>query len=436
MRLGARFSNFIHWPISQKILLLGVVAIPSTLLADIINVAAQRFAVAPMLRLDLLNVFIGLWLLAQVICTLACIPAARAGRDGRAVAYFYVFMQSIFIAGLLYLFGTLGSPMVAVYPALVILWTLYLDASVGAFGLCWVGLWILVAGALEFAGQLPHAPLLLDRSIDSQASPVWFLAVFASMLVLLAVCLSLSLLFLHTRRLQEKRLQETYNALEQANRLIRRYVPTQLAEQILAGHHVAASRPERRRLTIVFSDIEGFTSASEKLAPEALAQALDDYLSEMVAIADEHGGTVNQIVGDGLMVLFGAPVATDDRDHALRAVRMSLAMQQRTTEMAQAWLLHGLDRPFRIRVGINTGDSSVGDFGSAERKLYSGIGLHTNLAARIQMSCAAGKVLISGATWELIGDCFDCVPRGLLAIKDLDTPLQVYEVMAPGSPAG
>jgi adenylate cyclase len=216
--------------------------------------------------------------------------------------------------------------------------------------------------------------------------------------------------------------------IERSNQLLRRYVPAQLVERITSGSFAHQARPERRKLTIVFSELEGFTDASEDLAADQLAQVLNHYLSEMMAIADCNGATVNHLIGDGIMMFFGAPLATDDRDHALRAVRMSLEMQQRMRDLAHVWLQHGLKKPLRVRIGLNTGYASVGDFGSEGRKIYSGVGIQTNLAARIQACCEPGKILISHPTWALVHRQFACISRGEVKMKGIHHPVSVYEV--------
>src|SRR5262249_39454912 len=156
------------------------------------------------------------------------------------------------------------------------------------------------------------------------------------------------------------------------------------ARQLLAGEVDQPMRHERRRLTIFFSDIAGFTAMADELEPEETSRMLNEYVAAMAEIADRSAAALNQIIGDGLLVIFGAPVATNDHDHALRAVEMALNMQERTNMLRERWMREGIDKPFAVRMGINTGYATVGDFGSEGRVTYTAIGTQTNLAARIQ----------------------------------------------------
>ena len=433
MRLGERLGGFIRWPISRKLFLLGSVGVFATTLAALVNAAIFSTVHTSTMNLDLLNSYMAVWIVAQVLVSAAAIPAARAGREGKWAACLFIVVQSPFIVGLLHLFGTMGNPLVAIYPAIIILWTLVLDEWMGLFGFCNLVGWMIVVGVLEAEHRLPYAPLLRQRSIDAQNDPVWFAAVFFHILVLLGFCISLCVLFQRTRRSQERSLRQTHEALERANRLIRRYVPPHLADQISTGLYVETAKPERRKLTISFTGVECFATAAEELEAEDLASMLSEYLSEMVAIADRHGGTVSHVAGDGIMIFFGAPDVTSDQDHALRAVRMAREMQDRAGAMQDMWKRYGLDRPFRIRVGINTGYASVGDFGSEGRKFFSGIGLQTNLAERIQAGCGPGKVLISHSTWALVHDEVCCSSCMEMPLNGAGQPLRVYELVPDGA---
>jgi class 3 adenylate cyclase len=225
---------------------------------------------------------------------------------------------------------------------------------------------------------------------------------------------------------QEAALREQAEAIDRAYRLISRYVPAQVASRILAGDDTV-ERLDRRKLTIFFSDVVDFSELADRIEAEEFARVLNEYLAEMTAIADAHGGTIDKFIGDAIVVLFGAPVRSDDREQALAAVRMALAMQERMAELRARWLQEGIEEPFQIRIGINTGVASVGNFGSRGRMDYTAVGRQVNLAARLQAACEPGKVLISHATWALVNDEIPCVPRGAIQVKGLHHPVRVYE---------
>jgi adenylate cyclase len=158
---------------------------------------------------------------------------------------------------------------------------------------------------------------------------------------------------------------------------------------------------EERELTVMFSDVRGFTTFSESHTPHEVVALLNAYFTAIVPVIEAHGGTINQYMGDGIMVLFGAPASCDD--HALRAVKAARAMVRKVHELAEQWAKLGFTG-MRIGVGINTGKAVVGAIGSARRLDYTAIGDTTNTAARIE---AANKdmgteVLISDATYQAL----------------------------------
>ncbi len=271
-----------------------------------------------------------------------------------------------------------------------------------------------VMTALEQLGVIPYGPMFPKGPVQGgqlasrylfAAAPTMLLAVFTAFLFVASI-----------------------ERLRRATALIRRYVPNQLATRILAGEHDHTATPERRKVTLFFSDVVGFTAAADRMEAEDLSTLLNEYLSEMATIADSFGATVNQFVGDGIMIFFGAPQAASDLDNALRAVQMAKVMQHRMGELREHWFQEGIETPFQIRIGINTGVASVGDFGSAGRTTYSAIGNQTNLTARIQETCEPGKILISHTTWALVKDQILCKERGEIHVKGLHYPVRVYEV--------
>ncbi len=360
----------------------------------------------------------------------------RSGREGRWTSYASVAVTAPFWIWFYTLYGTLSTPWVATYPMIVLVVMLIYGKRVGwfTFGLgIAMGLPVLL---WEIYAAPSYAPAFVDRTIDGQRNGYWLAYVYPVIQLALLFALGLTHMAISARERRElhlaearQRLAETNERLESASRLISRYVPGQLVEKILSGDYGEEERPERRKLTLFFSDIEGFTAASDQLEPEELAWLLNEYLTEMAEIAAAWGATVNQFVGDGIMIFFGAPEATDDRDHALRAVRMAQAMERRMAELRMSWFEGGFERPFQIRIGIHTGVASVGNFGSPDRMAYSAIGKETNLTARIQSHCDPGGILISHATWALVRDEIECHEKGEIAIKGIHHPVRIYAVV-------
>jgi adenylate cyclase len=230
---------------------------------------------------------------------------------------------------------------------------------------------------------------------------------------------------------REAKLAALSDELVRANEVISRYVAAQVAQQIRAGNVDAVRRHDRRKLTLVFSDIKGFSEIADQVEPEELSEVLNEYLAEMSAIADAYGATLDKFMGDAVMTFFGAPIATHDTDHALRAVRMAQEMQQRVAELQVKWRRAGVEHPFEVRIGINTGVASVGTFGAHARMDYTAIGRQVNIAARLQVVCEPGRILLSQPTWLLVQDAIRCVPKGEIDIKGVRHLVTVYEVDEP-----
>ena len=271
-------------------------------------------------------------------------------------------------------------------------------------------------------GVLPYAPMLRSAPFhDGRLEPSWLIGVGGAEAVSFGV--ALSVIFLVILRWHERE-----EKLAQVTTLVSRYVAGQLSRQILSGQIDRIERRDRRRLTLVFADICDFSAIADRLEPEEVSELLNAYLSEMATIAESHGGTVDQFVGDGLVVMFGAPTDMPEREQALRAVRMAVAMQNRVAELHADWRSRGFDEEFRVRIGINTGIASVGNFGSRERVTYTAIGRQVALAARLEVACDPGAVLLSHSTWSLVRNDVPCVPRGELSVKGSHVPIKTYEV--------
>jgi len=185
---------------------------------------------------------------------------------------------------------------------------------------------------------------------------------------------------------------------------------------------------ERKRITVFFSDIQGFSAMTEELEAESLTDLLNTYLTEMANIAHKHGGTIDKFMGDGVMVLFGDNRSEGLKKDCLRCVSMAIDMRKKMKELQTQWHDQGIK--LQIRMGINTGFCTVGSFGSTNHYMdYTVLGTHVNLASRLESAASAGEILISHETWSLIKDVVLCSDKGEIRAKGFSNPIKVYQVI-------
>lgn len=233
---------------------------------------------------------------------------------------------------------------------------------------------------------------------------------------------------LHIAMQRENQQQLTLNNQIQVNLQLARFVPQQLWQQINAGDHHAKINYERRKLTVFFSDIQGFTDLSEKLIPEDLAFLLNDYLKHMTEIAKIYGGTVDKFMGDGILIFFGSPMTQGIRDDAILAVDMALAMRQQMRILRERWIKMGFV-DLHIRMGLATGYCHVGNYGTSHRMTYTIIGRDANLAARLQAAAAVDQILISQETFNLVQDKFLCIKTAAMSLKGIGDEVHAWQVI-------
>jgi adenylate cyclase len=195
---------------------------------------------------------------------------------------------------------------------------------------------------------------------------------------------------------------------------ISRYLSPQIYKSIFSGQKDVTIHTERKKLTIFFSDIKDFTATTERLQPEQITSLLNEYFTEMSNIALKHGGTIDKFVGDAILIFFGDPESKGEAEDAKACLRMAADMQHRLAELNVKWRKEGVEHPFRVRMGINSGYCNVGNFGSADRMDYTIIGAEANLAARLQSIAEPGHIVVSFETYALVRDIL--VARALPAI--------------------
>ena len=228
---------------------------------------------------------------------------------------------------------------------------------------------------------------------------------------------------------REENLSEKSAALESLSGKLAKYLAPQVYDSIFSGRQDAKIVSQRKKLTICFSDIAGFTETTDRMELEDLTQLLNHYLMEMSKIASEYGATIDKYVGDAIVMFFGDPESRGVKQDALACVKMAVAMQRRMTELAGLWRDAGMQTPLRCRIGIHTDYCTVGNFGSANRMDYTMIGGAVNLASRLEHEAPPGEVVISYETYAHVQDEIHCEEHGNLRVRGIAYPVTTYRVV-------
>ncbi len=226
-----------------------------------------------------------------------------------------------------------------------------------------------------------------------------------------------------------KSLNEKNEQLEALSAKLAKYLSRQVYDSIFSGKTDVKVESYRKELTVFFSDIQGFTELTDRLEAEALSALLNSYLSEMAAIADGCGGTIDKFIGDGIMIFFGDPETLGRREDALQCVGMALRMRDRIFQLRREWEKVVGPAPLHVRMGINTGFCTVGNFGSEERLDYTIVGGTVNAASRLESTAAPDQIQISHETYTLVKDEIYCRPIGDVKVKGIAHDLRTYEVI-------
>ena len=221
--------------------------------------------------------------------------------------------------------------------------------------------------------------------------------------------------------------KEMNRYIELSNQLSR-YAPLQLWQSIMRGESEAKLEYKRKKISIFFSDIQGFTELSETLIPDDLAFLLNDYLSHMTEIAKQYGATIDKFMGDAILIFFGDPDSQGVEQDAKNCVDMAIAMRQQMKFLRERWIKIGY-APLHIRMGISTGYCHVGNYGAVHRMAYTIVGRDANLAARLQGVAEIDEILISDETYKLIRNDYLCAPKTPVELKGIQGLVKTWQVM-------
>ena len=226
----------------------------------------------------------------------------------------------------------------------------------------------------------------------------------------------------------EAKLTQTNKTLDALTKNLSRFVPNVVVNALMQDAQDEIVRLKRQEITVFFSDIVGFTTMTERLEPEQLATIMSDYFTEMSLICDRWNGTLDQFIGDAIVIFFGAPDSTGAKNDATQAIGMALEMNNRIKYLRQKWSQQGLNFDFQARMGLSTGFSHVGNFGAANRLHYTALGNVVNEAARIQAWGQAGQILLSQDTYGYIKDDYECREYETVTLKGQTRKLTLYEL--------
>jgi len=222
---------------------------------------------------------------------------------------------------------------------------------------------------------------------------------------------------------------EKNRMLEALSSKLSKYLSPQLYRSIFSGEQDVAIASKRKKLTVFFSDIAAFTETTDNLESEDLTDVLNHYLTEMSAIALKYGATIDKFIGDAMLLFFGDPESRGVKEDAKACVMMALEMQRRMRNLEHVWRDRGLERPFRIRMGISTGFCTVGNFGSQDRMDYTIIGNEVNLAARLESSAEPGSILLAHETNALVQDIVLTEEQPPITVKGFLRPINTYKIV-------
>ena len=217
--------------------------------------------------------------------------------------------------------------------------------------------------------------------------------------------------------------------VEKISKQLAKYLSPQIHEQIFSGKQSAEVKSNRKKLTVFFSDIVGFTDISDELESEEMTNLLNFYLNEMSQIALRFGGTIDKFIGDALMIFFGDPDTNGPQEDARKCIQMALEMQKLMNQLSGYWSKnYSLKQDLKIRIGINTGFCTVGNFGSLDRLDYTAIGSTVNLASRLESIAEAGSIIISEDTFALVNNFFTFKKPKNVKIKGFLRDIKCYEL--------
>ena len=306
---------------------------------------------------------------------------------------------------------------------------IFLAASAGIMTLGGLRGWIACIGAM-FVGCAIGMVIFGLPTIDAKVPDLSFI-IIVSIATMSYVTMLSYFSFKQARSLLsvQKELERKQAESASLSRKLAKYLPPQVWGSIFSGQTDVKLQTQRKKLSVFFSDIKGFSEISEELQPEALTELLNSYFTEMSRIALKYGGTIDKFVGDAILIFFGDPTSRGHKQDAIACVSMAIEMRKRMKMLRLKWREYGINKPLQVRMGINTGYCTVGNFGAETRMDYTIIGKEVNLASRLESVAQPEEILIAESTYNLVRDTVMCRDRGQINVKGFSKPVPIFEIV-------
>lgn len=241
------------------------------------------------------------------------------------------------------------------------------------------------------------------------------------------------LVFEETKQLKHERCEA--RAVSSEHEQFRRWIAPFLPEPLRLPK-IVNQPAERKRLTVFFCDIAGFTRLMDTMDELLVADLLNDYFTRMTHLATRYGGTVDKFIGDGIMIFFGDSVSPGPAKDAEACVSMAIDMREQFRSLSHQWSLKTMGPALHLRMGIHSGYCLVGNFGCSERREYTALGSVVNLASRLESHAGEDEILVSLEIVRLLGPRLRVSPRGLLTIRGFRKPIPAWSVRELSNPCG
>ena len=223
-------------------------------------------------------------------------------------------------------------------------------------------------------------------------------------------------------------LKDKNTKLEKISNRLAKYLSPQIYKNIFEAESEQTNDYKRKKITVFFSDIKGFTDLSDSLDPDLLAELINAYLSAMTDIALKYGGTIDKFIGDAILVFFGDPESDGLKEDASKCLSMAIAMQNKVAELDRNWREdRGITEGLQVRMGISTGYCTVGNFGSVQRVDYTVLGSTVNLASRLESICQPKKILVAPETKTLLEKDFKFKAQEAIELKGFNKPVVPFQ---------